>query len=157
MLVAALATSIVGAIPCACALDWDVRPDPGTSPDVLSPESSSEAASDAPTTDGGTDGTVADAPDCEGLLAAVTSAKAAARACVLGQTSPVQCATGIKDECDCDLPVRYPTDPKNDAWANAIAAYRASCTPTCSTCPQVAPASWSCLQNTTTFAIECFP
>lgn len=145
MLVAALATSIIGAIACACALDWDVRPDPGTNPDVLVPEAATEAATDAPAADAETDATPADAGECEALLADVGAKKLLARGC---QLASGQCTTTVKDECECDVVVALPSGSKTDVYVAAVAAYRASCTPSCAACPQLGVStSWACLQS----------
>jgi len=146
MLVAALATSIVGAVSVACALDWDVRPDPGTSPDVLVPDAATDATgTDATGTDAETDATETDAGQCEPLLADVTAKRTLARAC---QLASGQCTTTVKDECDCDVVVALATGSKTDDYTAAVAAYRASCTPSCAACPQLGvPGSWFCLQS----------
>lgn len=153
MLALVAATSIVGAIPCACALDWDVRPDPGTGPDVITPGTSAEAGPDATESDAATDGTTAEASDCEPLLASVASAKALARSC---QLASGQCTTTVKDECDCDVVVALASSPKTDDYLAAVAAYRASCTPACAACPQLGvPGTWLCLQSGA--EIRCSP
>lgn len=145
MLVAAVATSIVGAIPCACALDWDVRPAPVTSSDVLVPEAATEAAADATGTDAETDAAETDAAQCEPLLADVAAKKTLARSC---QLASGQCTTTVKDECDCDVIVALASGSKTDDYVAAVAAYRASCTPSCVACPQLGvPGTWACLQS----------
>lgn len=136
----------------ACALDWDVRPDPGTGADSAGPDAN-DATTDSATADATNDAPVGDGADCAGLLADVAAKKPVARAC---QLASGQCTTSVKDECDCDVVVALASGPKTDAYVAAIAAYRAACTPSCAACPQLPPSgSWACLQSGG--VVECFP
>lgn len=154
MLVASAATFVVVTTPFACTLDWDVRPDPGLSTDGAATDAIEAANDGTTTTDALNDAPPIDAADCAGLEADVVAKKPLARACQLGQSG--QCTTTVKDECNCDVVVRFASDPNTDAYVAAIAAYRASCTPSCQACPQLSPpASWACLQSGS--VIACVP
>jgi hypothetical protein len=136
----------------ACALDWDVRPDPGSGVDGAGPDASDSATTDAPA-DTTSEAPVGDAADCAALLADVAAKKPLARAC---QLASGQCTTAVKDECDCDVVVALASGAKTDAYAAAVAAYRAACAPSCAACPQLPPSgSWTCLQSGS--VIACFP
>ncbi|MBS2016380.1 MAG: hypothetical protein JST00_26080 [Deltaproteobacteria bacterium] len=138
----------------ACTLDWEVRPDPGVPSEAASPDVATDAGADAATPDAPLDATEDDGAACAALLANVTSARAAARSCQLGQAG--QCTSTVKDECDCNVVVRLASDPKTDAFVAAVASYRVSCSPSCAACPQEKPpATWACLQSGS--VIECFP
>lgn len=136
----------------ACALDWDVRPDPGTGVDSGATEAG-DAATDSATGDAPSDAPAGDAADCAALLADVTTKRTLARSC---QLASGHCTTSVKDECDCDVVVKLAVDSKTDAYLAAVAAYRVACTPSCAACPQLPPSgSWACLQSGS--VVECFP
>lgn len=138
----------------ACTLDWEVRPDPGTSPEAASPDVAADASSEGSASDASVDANDDGGAPCDALLANVAAARTAARACQLGQAG--QCTSTVKDECDCNVVVRLATDAKTDAFVAAVTAYRASCSPSCAACPQEKPpATWACLQSGS--LIECFP
>jgi hypothetical protein len=87
-------------------------------------------------------------PDCAMLEATLSSARAAAKACTLGEAG--QCATSIEDECGCTSYVNQ----DGSAFAAAVQAVKAAgCTSTCGTC-LVSPGA--CLLNGGTQAV-CVP
>ena len=142
----------------ACSLDWAVRPDPGIGPvaeagaDVTDAPIAAADASDSATVDAPAD---LDANGCGALAANVAAAKASARACMLASG---QCMASVMDECNCAIVVKAAGSPESVAYANAVAAFVASCPkPTCGTClsTTIAQPSWACLQPGPT--PTCYP
>ena len=140
-----------------CALDWDVRADPGdASPaadtsisDVGMPDTATDAPDDATT----------DAPtaDCTALASDVETARLKAKDCTLGLV-PTQCSTTATDACSCPIIVNAASTSLVSAYESAVSTYLASCTPDCSApCkPLGNPTTWSCLEVGTPRA-QCTP
>jgi hypothetical protein len=151
-----VASSSCAAAMMACSLDWAVRSDPGASP-----ESGGDVA-DARSGDDSDAATSSDAPMlvdsayCMALAAEVARTKTKARECQLVVAG--QCTTSVKDECECDVVVRFAGAVATTDYANAIGALRAACEKSlaCKPCPQLPlMGSWKCLQQG--LPVECYP
>ena len=129
-----------------CALDWDVRPDPGdASPSETSMPMESGATD---TSTDATNDTTDESPSasCVGLAADVEAARLKAKDCTLGMF-PTPCSKTVKDACACEVIVNAAATSLTTDYESAIATYLASCTPDCSAACKLlgSPGAWSCL------------
>lgn len=156
MLLAAVLASGMLAIAAGCSLSWEVRPDPSDGsvapessvPDVSVPDTGVDASEDAPAE------AESDAA-CTTPSAVLAAKRKAARTCTL---ATADCKSmSVKDECDCDVPVRSTSSAETAAYSAAVADWVAACGKgLCAGCPTItAPATWACLQPDGT--IHCTP
>ncbi len=148
----ALAIVAGAALFVACTLDWQVRPDPGTTPPDLdasteaSASTEADAAAPAPA-----DAEAGTSTDCTALRAEAAAVLQAARKCgfAVGECQPT-----VKDDCNCDVVVARADGADTNAYRAKVERMKAECPRACGSCPSVA--SRACLQKGNG-QIECYP